>query len=189
MSTQPPTNSSEDDVQDLAMALAWEHACATRQADRDKEIPLEHWMQLDAWERVGFTAAANAAIKQLRPVEPGDGDVLVEAAQRIMWAIERRGRFNAGTADGRWHSMPKESRDRCLAAARAAMMLAKVPAGVLVDVAAERRRQIEVEGWTPEHDDQQHAGGELAVAAACYVLNGAGSSHPAPPNARPNSAE
>lgn len=123
--TVPAAQPSENDVQDLAMALAWEHACATRQADRDKEIPLEHWMQLDAWERVGFTAAANAAIKNLRP------------------------------------------------------------AGVLVDVAAERRRQIVVEGWTPEHDDTHHTQAEMAVAAACYILNGAGSPHPAPPNARP----
>lgn len=38
----------------------------------------------------------------------------------------------------------------------------------LLDVAAERRRQQEAEGWTPEHDDQ-HGKGELAVAAACYA--------------------
>ena len=35
-------------------------------------------------------------------------------------------------------------------------------------VLAERRRQIEAEGWTPEHDDQ-HTMGELADAAACYA--------------------
>lgn len=33
----------------------------------------------------------------------------------------------------------------------------------------ERLRQIEVEGWTPEHDDQ-HSDGEMALAAACYIL-------------------
>lgn len=38
-------------------------------------------------------------------------------------------------------------------------------------IAAERRRQIEVEGWTPEHDDE-HDGGELALAAACYAVAG-----------------
>lgn len=36
------------------------------------------------------------------------------------------------------------------------------------DVLAERRRQIEDEGWTPEHDDA-HIGGELASVAACYA--------------------
>ena len=39
----------------------------------------------------------------------------------------------------------------------------------LRDVAAERRRQIEREGWTPEHDDG-HDSCELAAAAACYAV-------------------
>lgn len=36
------------------------------------------------------------------------------------------------------------------------------------DVLAERRRQVEVEGWTPEHDDEH--GGELAWAAAACAI-------------------
>lgn len=39
----------------------------------------------------------------------------------------------------------------------------------LADIAAERRRQMEVEGWTPEHDDAYQEG-HLADAAACYAL-------------------
>lgn len=39
----------------------------------------------------------------------------------------------------------------------------------VLDVAAERRRQIEVEGWTPEHDDQ-HGDQSMSIAAACYAL-------------------
>jgi hypothetical protein len=35
-------------------------------------------------------------------------------------------------------------------------------------IAAERRRQIETEGWTPDHDDL-HDGGELVEAARCYA--------------------
>jgi hypothetical protein len=35
-------------------------------------------------------------------------------------------------------------------------------------IAAERQRQINKEGWTPEHDDQ-HDSGELAMAAVCYA--------------------
>lgn len=35
-------------------------------------------------------------------------------------------------------------------------------------IAAERRRQIEEEGWTDEHDDE-HVDGQLARAAACYA--------------------
>ena len=37
------------------------------------------------------------------------------------------------------------------------------------DIAAERHRQIEQKGWTPEHD-AAHIGEELAAAAACYAL-------------------
>ncbi len=35
-------------------------------------------------------------------------------------------------------------------------------------IAAERQRQIEVEGWTPEHDDE-HISGQMADAASCFA--------------------
>ncbi|WP_069357843.1 hypothetical protein [Burkholderia cenocepacia] len=38
------------------------------------------------------------------------------------------------------------------------------------DVLAERRRQVEGEGWTPEHDDE-HDMGEMAHAAAWYAVD------------------
>jgi hypothetical protein len=46
-------------------------------------------------------------------------------------------------------------------------------------VIAERFRQVEAEGWSPEHDDE-HAPGELAAAGACYALaaHDASSVHP-----------
>ena len=49
------------------------------------------------------------------------------------------------------------------------------------DVLVERRRQIEVEGWTPEHDDQ-HGNWELSRAAVCYGNMGRNGpfSHPHP---------
>jgi hypothetical protein len=37
------------------------------------------------------------------------------------------------------------------------------------EIYAERRRQIDTEGWTPEHDDK-HDTGELAAAAATYAF-------------------
>jgi len=37
-------------------------------------------------------------------------------------------------------------------------------------IAAERRRQIEKEGWTAEHD-QEHVAMSLAKAGACYALD------------------
>lgn len=57
-----------------------------------------------------------------------------------------------------------------------------------IDVLLERRRQVEVEGFTPDYDDI-HADGELALAAACYAaksteFRGYGE-NPAPPLAWP----
>lgn len=42
---------------------------------------------------------------------------------------------------------------------------------VIEEIAAERKRQIGEEGWTPAHDDA-HRKGELAGAAACYTMFG-----------------
>lgn len=39
---------------------------------------------------------------------------------------------------------------------------------VILEVARERERQMEAEGWTPEHDDT-HNEGEMARAAASYA--------------------
>ena len=38
-------------------------------------------------------------------------------------------------------------------------------------ICKERKRQIEAEGWVPEHDDS-HVCGELTDAAICYIMRG-----------------
>jgi hypothetical protein len=38
------------------------------------------------------------------------------------------------------------------------------------DVVAERRRQVDYEGWDAEHDDQYQNSGQMAQAAAAYAL-------------------
>lgn len=43
---------------------------------------------------------------------------------------------------------------------------------VIFDIATERQRQIDKEGWTPKHDDE-HADGSLAAAAATYAFSAA----------------
>jgi hypothetical protein len=40
----------------------------------------------------------------------------------------------------------------------------------------ERKRQIECEGWSPDHDDE-HENGELALAAVAYALHGVYTGH------------
>ena len=44
-----------------------------------------------------------------------------------------------------------------------------MPNGGVALIAAERRRQIEIEGWTPKHDDD-HQDGAMAVVATCYAM-------------------
>ncbi|HEY3694089.1 hypothetical protein [Phenylobacterium sp.] len=41
-----------------------------------------------------------------------------------------------------------------------------------LDIFAERHRQVRVEGWTPDLDDEHHGGGGMARAAACYAYAG-----------------
>ncbi len=43
---------------------------------------------------------------------------------------------------------------------------------VIAEIEAERSRQIEIEGWTTEHDDE-HSKGEMAKAAGCYAIGSA----------------
>ena len=45
------------------------------------------------------------------------------------------------------------------------------PSKAALDVLAERRRQIDEEGWMPGYDDG-HSDGQLARAASCYAYYG-----------------
>lgn len=47
-------------------------------------------------------------------------------------------------------------------------VLALSARGVTAEIAAERERQIQEEGWDAEHDDE-HPEGNLSAAAACYA--------------------
>lgn len=47
--------------------------------------------------------------------------------------------------------------------------LKEITSQAFVDVAAERRRQVQEEGWTAKHDDFLLDDGSLAAAAACYA--------------------
>ncbi|WP_260472299.1 hypothetical protein [Pseudomonas aeruginosa] len=88
--------------------------------------------------------------------------------------------FDDEEAESHWEAIMAYSDFRTSDALfHAAELLAAAPGKEVpqawLDVQAERRRQVEVEGWTPEHDDA-HSHGEMARAAACYAL--AGSSAP-----------
>jgi len=58
------------------------------------------------------------------------------------------------------HRAPSRAADGQQGASRAAL-----------DVLAERQRQVEVEGWHPDQDDD-YEDGQLSMAAACYAMQG-----------------
>lgn len=79
-----------------------------------------------------------------------------------------------------WLGVPRRAgwenavHDRIVALKRAFAQQVDADAAALITdgielFAAERQRQIEVKGWTPEHDDQ-HDHGELVLAARCYAF-------------------
>ncbi|WP_208452866.1 hypothetical protein [Burkholderia gladioli] len=82
-----------------------------------------------------------------------DGAATDQRAQCIEWAL----------ANG----FTKYHDSMCAAWEEATRRAAVSPA-----TADERARQVSVEGWTPEHDDQ-YTKGELALAASQYVLHAA----------------
>lgn len=70
-------------------------------------------------------------------------------------------------------SMPPVEEDGYWAMYEAAIAAAPkvaTPTSALTDIAAERRRQIEAEGWTPERDDKYRPY-VLSGAAGCYAMH------------------
>lgn len=71
-----------------------------------------------------------------------------------------------------WQALAKRSPDKYRVETRPLFASPPKPEGIvdaLRDIAAERQRQIESEGWTPEHDDK-HDNAEMAWAAAAYSI-------------------
>jgi hypothetical protein len=64
-------------------------------------------------------------------------------------------------------------RNAALALMRAVRASPQTEKDAARDVLAERKRQVDAEGWTPEHDDE-HGGKQMAHAAACYALGSQG---------------
>ena len=97
----------------------------------------------------------------------GAAQSLLDRIDKLDWSLGA----DAISWDFYGHVEPSAARLRALLAAHSAP--APQVSQAAADVLAERRRQIEVEGWTPEHDDE-HADGELALAADCYEASGDG---------------
>lgn len=98
------------------------------------------------------------------------------------WIWEKIEAYQAARAA---HETLRDARNQADAAPSDAGLAAPTPRGSLpnslgailpnkatTDVLAERQRQVTVEGWTPEHDDE-HSEGALVEAAVCYASHAA----------------
>lgn len=80
-------------------------------------------------------------------------------------SIRRRSCETAEVAFTEWEKWLSENGEALLGVAESVGSFTSA----LRDVVAERRRQVEGEGWSAAHDDA-HTAGELAQAGACYLL-------------------
>ncbi|KAF1053091.1 MAG: hypothetical protein GAK34_01096 [Delftia tsuruhatensis] len=140
----------------------------------------DQWMQ-DEKRRIARFAtrsqavAAIAAAAPQAPAAPALGRSAAQAVQALqeMWDdLHRSGSPRVNVRAMRYYSDALSTVESALLAAPAAPAVdapAKVLSQAARDVLAERRRQIDVEGWTPEHDDE-HRDGAMSIAAACYTL-------------------
>ena len=123
----------------------WAIECCDVHVHRDDEAEAiaawntRHQPQREAEISLGKAIAFEEAARLIERRNPNEGGRLDAAAIRALKATPA----------------PAVSTDEIVAA--------------WADVLAERKRQIEAEGWTPEHDDE-HADTQLAGAAACYAL-------------------
>lgn len=93
---------------------------------------------------------------------PPFGDYLMTnvSVDTLAWALHLEAGAPMGLTFNAW-----------IARAGAALNLEERVLGGVDLIALERRRQLQVEGWTAEHDDA-HDDEELSVAAACYAVAG-----------------
>lgn len=136
-------------VQDVVRA-AWRLVDNTANGGTEQQaVPREDWLEL-----AQTLARLNEMIPpDERPAEPPH-------AVALLWT-DRARRLRQCKDQLKWE------REQRLRQDKTAEMISR---GAVRDVAAERLRQVEEEGWTPEHDDV-HESGELAAAAACYAYH------------------
>lgn len=94
--------------------------------------------------------------------------------REIINAIVAKQTKNEGRSWPDWRTAPA---GKAIEHDRSAEASATTSTSAARDVLAERKRQVEVLGWTIQHDDQ-HDSGELAGAGAAYALHAADALHP-----------
>lgn len=136
-------------------------------------------VDLEVYHGIAASTVLSFARALLAAPQPAPADAPAEACEPIAWVTDDDRAITAAQkqralADGgatassvRPYSIP------CYAVSAPADAGEARLTDAARDMLAERRRQVEAEGWTPEHDDQyQH--GAIALAAACYAANAGG---------------
>ena len=107
--------------------------------------------------------------RDFEQISPGEEVVLKEWCERL----DQRARFHWGRErtpeELAAHDTGYTGRRKVVVASMPHSQKIGAEVSAAERIAAERRRQIESEGWTPEHDDE-HTGGAMAQAAACYAI-------------------
>jgi hypothetical protein len=147
----------------------------------DRPTHDEYVAQLDAWLEARKSPVDDETVRTAVPL---DNSAPVAAIQFALSADEGMTwlrLWNEGEFEACRREWPEAS-DDCYIGADLAMPETRALLGAqnfenyasdaLRDVLAERQRHVDVEGWTPEHDDE-HDPGILAFAGAAYALNAA----------------
>ena len=127
---------------------------------------------LKAWNACAALAAQPPVVAVAVAAPQGWASVAQRVKDSITWLLEDTAQVAQHSDYEAGIKADHELAEACqlLVAMLAAAPQAATLSAALADIAAERRRQIEAEGWTPEHDDA-HSDGQMATAAACYAIS------------------
>ncbi len=144
-------------VHDVQELIAAEDARASRQCQ----------CGFDAWQENPYTKVLQKSIREdyvpKADVSRQQGALSDERLEVILQGLEDQG----------FDTLRRADKEDLQAFADLFASSPRAEAQAVHDVLAERRRQVEVEGWTPEHDDE-HSESEMSLAAACYAMAAGG---------------
>lgn len=186
-SAAPAAPTAEQDATDIARRLRARAAGAMSNQD-DAKLMMAAADECDRFYNGMMNWKANAQAKDRTIIEQREAlaaptAAVVPSGYKLV-PIETTGKMDKAGREALRNrlgsTVMQDDAEACYRAMLAAAPAATPPAGESAltamsqaarDVLAERRRQVEAEGWTPEHDDE-YDGTQMARAAACYLLFG-----------------
>lgn len=155
----------EEHDQGVVRGVLSEWATVARwEGDEERDAEFHRYVDADIYE-----SAERYWQERLATAKRRGAERMREAAEEIARSIGEGEPAPAGlgSAASTWEDGALDAGDKIAAAIRARQEPKASQDGASA-IAAERERQVRVEGWTPEHDDT-HVTGELIRAAICYA--------------------